>query len=138
MELTKNDVVNLGFLLPETLEFSPECLGDILLSVNLILEVRDNFILSGNLAIALFSGHGGGFQDLSYARFMIRLELIQLLAKSFVFHHQGFAVLGLFTHSDGLFHQRCKSKKNNSSEKFDIKKQKARFESRNIYLQLHP
>ena len=124
MERTENDVVNFGLLLPETLEFSPERLGHILLSAKLILEVQDYFILSSDLAITLISGHGGGFKDLSYALFMICLELIQLLAKSLVLHHQGLEVLGLFNHSDGLFHQRCKSKKNNSSEKFDIEKSK--------------
>ena len=111
MERTKNDVVNLGLLLPETLEFIPERLGDVLLSAKLISEVRDNFILSSNLAIVLFSGHGGGFKDLSYALFMIGLELIQLLAKFLVLHHQGLEVLGLFNHRDGLFHQRCKTKR---------------------------
>ena len=84
MERTKNDVVNLGLLLPETLEFSPERLGYVLLSAKLILEVRDYFILSSDLAITLFSSHGGGFENLSDALLMIRLELIQLLAKFFI------------------------------------------------------
>ena len=69
MERTKNDVVNFGLLLPETLEFSPERLGHVLLSSKLILEVRDYFILSSDLAITLFSSHGGGFKDMSYAFF---------------------------------------------------------------------
>ena len=41
MERTENDVVNFGLLLLETLEFSPERLGYVLLSAKLILEVRD-------------------------------------------------------------------------------------------------
>ena len=124
MEHTENDVVNFGLLFPKTLEFSPERLGKVPLSAKLIFELRDCFILSSDLAITLVSSHGGGLKDLSYALFMIRLELIQLLVKSLVLHHQGLEVLSLFNHRDGLFHQRCKTKKNNSSEKFDIEKAK--------------